>query len=439
MAQFLELVKAYSSTLRSLIFHTRLSAFTNPWSALATCPKLDKLDLKGVTVQSQDWTLFSQVSTNVHHLSLTNIDLLQESIGAIDDATIYTCIGNNTSPPRLRKLTLEGLLNTYSGQFPNEIVALIRMCHDLESLRWRTYKLPGGSGNFPSVRHINGCACPKLFNELLKSPWPLTALKSLDISHACLEDEEMASLLDRIRQLKTLKMSSTLFGPLSLQALTEERRALTRDGISGLIISQPRRLCNSIKFLNTDNCRNVTGTMIQTILESCPDLRGLSAGKVTVTEMAQGQSWACSKLEQLTIFLVADDDGDKRNEAYGTTSVRFMRLQQLVFERLNTLTNLQKLVLTNDRVRRRELRRIKTLDLRVDAGLGILTNLKNLRTLYFKSDIPQMMDIEEAVWIAKHWPRLSYMVGPWNQDKAVCHSMNKILKYVRNREPDRHK
>ncbi|KAF9158817.1 hypothetical protein BGX20_003217 [Mortierella sp. AD010] len=220
-----------------------------------------------------------------------------------------------------------------------------------------------------------------------------------------------------------LKASRTNFGPLCYNTLIGEGSALALDENLGTIVPQPRRLCKAIETLYIDNCPKMTGAMILRFLASCPNLKYFAADKVTVWEIARAQHWACKEMRHLEIYVCADDDWSEMNE---TASQGFMKMQRYAFEKLNTLTKLQKLVLTNG-VQEFGQRRKRTLDLRVRAGLGLLRGLKELREFSFLSEIPQMMNTEEALWIADHWPKIKCIEGPWNQDPEACMKMMAIV------------
>ncbi|KAF9357006.1 hypothetical protein BGX26_004380 [Mortierella sp. AD094] len=426
---FVKFVTTYSSTLRSIKIQAKVPSSSNLWNVLAGCPNLIDLDLTGHTVTEGDWPLLLQLWGRLRSLSFSRVTIAPRPESAYEVAcnpgTDVNVSGGGSGGVNLRgprELSLEGSNfrnSLVASDGAADLVALIRRNHKLESLRWRWTASRGLSGPFND-------ACRVFFQALSNSPWSLTALQSLDLQGAFVSDEILASILYQVYHLKTLKASRTKFGPLCFNALIGEGNALALEESLGTTLSQPRRLCKSVETLYIDSCQHVTGAMIQRLLASCPNLKYFAADKITVREIAWAQHWACKEMRHLEIYLSADDGNDEMNENYETTPPEFMKMQRHTFEKLNTLTKLQKLVLTNG-VGEYGQRRKKTLDLRVRAGLGLLRGLKELREFSFQSEIPQMMNTEEALWIADHWPRIKCIEGPWNQDAEAYRMMMAIV------------
>ncbi|KAF9104803.1 hypothetical protein BGX27_009937 [Mortierella sp. AM989] len=438
--QFMKLVENCSSTLRSVTIHLKTQRGISVWNVLAACPKLTELEIRGVNVAGDDWPLFLQVWGRVHTLSLSKMDMTprptitgETAEEATEDSDSNANGKSIAAPGGPRELSLEGTYRESSSISSNSMVALVRTCHSLESLRCRWED----SHLHPHLFHEFGLNPAndlrwRFLNTLTSDPWTLTALHSLDLSNSNASDIHLEALLNQIHHLKVLKATCTLFGPLSYNALIAEGSAPTRGDGSGVTLSQSRRHCKSIETLYIDGCSSVTGAMIQRFLASCPKLERFAADRITVTEIAQGQHWACSGLKHLDIYLAADDDGDKKNKAYGTRSIPFLKMQRFTFEKLNRLTKLERLVLTNDRGRS-DARMMKTLDMRMESGLCILRDLKSLREISFKSELPQKMDVEEAIWIADHWPNIKCVEGVLNKDEETSRMILAIIHPVTTR------
>ncbi|KAG0309859.1 hypothetical protein BGZ99_000764, partial [Dissophora globulifera] len=220
---------------------------------------------------------------------------------------------------------------------------------------------------------------------LAASPWTLLKLKNLDLFGVDFNDKDLAQLLGQMRQLESLEVSHTRFGRLSIEALLKRRAGIGRTGDGS---GTTYRLCDSVKSLRIDSCADVTGVLIQTLLESCPKMEFFQGGKVTVSEIARGKEWVCQGILDLSIYLEADEDYHSPE-----VSPEFLMKQRVVFARLGQLTKLRYLDLTNDTEATR------TLDLRLSAGMKSLANLKDLDQLFCTNDFGQRtpFDVPEIV------------------------------------------
>ncbi|KAG0003461.1 hypothetical protein BGZ79_000858 [Entomortierella chlamydospora] len=432
---FTTLIELSSATLQNLSIRSdsgQLEPGNNLWNALIQCSSLSYINFSGFKVPDENILQFIQIcgkalSISLSYMMISRLPPLRSvSDGASNDERISR---NFNILARPRELRMWGSFGTGIGLSPVEQAAMFRMCPNLESLTWRS----AGDGasslwlvlghESPMSDHArNFCA------TLSKDPWPLTALQSLDLSFCMMKDEDHATLISRVHRLKSYKAVCSQFGPLSLDALIGE----------GGQPSQRQQHRNTIETLFIDRCPSVTGNMILRILESCPNMKKLAADRITISEIAQGQSWICSGLESLEVYLAADDinrdeaggnDNSINNEsniAQDISSEEFQRMQRTVYIRLNSLTRLRKLALTNRTSQPCSEKR--TLDLRLQAGLGLLSNLRNLMELSFRLGVAQKMSVEEAHWITENWPKLKCMQGVWNEDESVYEEMKDIIK-----------
>ncbi|KAF9104802.1 hypothetical protein BGX27_009936 [Mortierella sp. AM989] len=421
---FLTLVRTYSSVLRNVTLYLNTEDFIpseDLWTALAQCPHLYELNLRGFKVPYAIIPQFLQACSRPEVLNIESIFMPRDSFtSSFPDGTDKDLV--ITGGPR--ELTMIG----YSDKFPRISAegqsTMIRKFRNLESLYWRGAEGAASLHSTLQKQSLRDIHDHRFLAALSKDPWPLHALHSLDFSDGSMEDEDLAALLNQIHRLKTLKATRTRFGQSCLQALTTKRIICGENGDTKRYGDQRlRRHCDSIETLLVNYCIGVTGTMIQQLLECCPKLINLAAGRITVAEIAAGHLWVCREMRRLEIDLDAGDGGKYFTDDHNQGTSEFSESQRCVYSRLNTLTKLQKLVLSQYSGRKRG----EALDLRLKAGLDLLTDLKDLRELSFDTLVPQMMDIEEASWVIENWPRIECMKGFRTSNKEVCELMKAII------------
>ncbi|KAF9351229.1 hypothetical protein BGX26_010722 [Mortierella sp. AD094] len=229
-----------------------------------------------------------------------------------------------------------------------------------------------------------------------------------------MDDESMANLIGQMLQLKVLKASDTQFGPLTFQAMQRDS------------LYQYRRVSffESIQDLQIHQCPCVTSSMIQTILESCPNLIKLSADKVTAMDIIRGREWACVGIRELSIYLQVSNDNE--NLGRKDFSNEDLEVHRFVYSRLAMLTRLQKLTLTQKEGFAYYIYK-RTLQLRLEAGLELLSGLKDLQSIVFSEDPHQTMRVDEAIWITENWPELRKFAGRPNDDEEICEKIKDVL------------
>ncbi|KAF9357337.1 hypothetical protein BGX34_009420 [Mortierella sp. NVP85] len=157
-------------------------------------------------------------------------------------------------------------------------------------------------------------------------------------------------------------------------------------------------------------------SVILDVLCSCPRLEVLRAGHVSARDIAERGPWACKQLRELEIwFRYAESEQD---------------LQQVVFERLSTLVQLECLDMKYEGSSYEE--DDFGLELRLDRGLGRLASLKQLMSLDFSSDSDDdsspELTVEDVRWMVENWGNLKRISGRLNSDKVVAAQLKKIIK-----------
>ncbi|KAF8928912.1 hypothetical protein BGZ58_009306 [Dissophora ornata] len=254
---------------------------------------------------------------------------------------------------------------------------------------------------------------------LAANPWTLPKLEALDLTSVHFHDNDFAQLLRQMRKLKSLKVSHTRFGRLSLLEMVKKR---ARHGTTGDGTGTTYTLCDSVTLLHLDDFPEVTGAMIQTLLASCPKLEVFLGGKVKVSEIAIGDEWVCKGVLHLCLYLEADEDYHAP-----PVSREFLNNQRNVFARLGRLTNLQGLQLTREWDDLNPTQVMQTLDLRLPAGMKSLANLKELEYLCFFHDCGQRTGLREVRWMVQHWPKLECVAGMTMIDDQTQARMAAVL------------
>jgi hypothetical protein len=95
-------------------------------------------------------------------------------------------------------------------------------------------------------------------------------------------------------------------------------------------------------------------------------------------------------------------------------------LQQCVFERLSTLTCLERLDLDRHYplTGRAALKAVETLDWRLRKGLDKLVTLTRLTSVCLSSHQPMNMSKSAAVWMIEHWLQLEVVRGRLGERKG---------------------
>lgn len=217
-------------------------------------------------------------------------------------------------------------------------------------------------------------------------------LELLHLDGIPVSDEVLAEVLRYMLRLKNLNANGTGFGPLSFQALVGTRRTeQTGEASKGSAESGRGRPCDSIEELDLTNCSDVTSVMVQAILENCPKLLKLSAERINISDINDGEDWVCTQLQAFNVHISADSYGH-----YG------------VFVQLSRLTKLQKLHIDEEF---NEDGQNPTLDLELTSGLDKLGGLKDLTTVTFLCEGASSVGLADICWMADNWPALESICG----------------------------
>ncbi|KAG0049423.1 hypothetical protein BGZ83_005773 [Gryganskiella cystojenkinii] len=174
---------------------------------------------------------------------------------------------------------------------------------------------------------------------------------------------------------------------------------------------------------------------IQRIMESCPHLRVLRAGHLSVGDIRRGQPWVCLGLQSLSLrFDLQEDrifDDNRSNtteteEMYVPTErerVDYARSQHYMFSQLSELVLLEELVSIPLQAAGPDYNETWHLDFQVRFGLDTLSSLKRLKRLEI-SFTRQQMHMGDVAWIVEHWKQLQTIEGSLTRDSQT----NAILK-----------
>ncbi|KAF9960200.1 hypothetical protein BGZ65_012660 [Modicella reniformis] len=257
---------------------------------------------------------------------------------------------------------------------------LLQHCPQLQYLHWRDSE----SVLFP---------LRKVAESLLRGQWP--HLEELDLTLYDSEDQDLAMMIEGITRLVTLHMEFSAFGPKSLQAMSKH--------------------FSTIRTLNVAVCMYVSSSMIQTILSSMPALESLKTDRIHYLDIVNGTPWVSLHLQQLIINV---DMGTRQKDSDNN----FAAHQRIVFERLSTLVRLRVLDLT----RTSPTKSARVLDLRLSAGLGALSTLRELESFSFKSHT-QQMSMDDIRWIITSWPQLRKISGRFAADPDHYYEIKHLL------------
>ncbi|KAF9190675.1 hypothetical protein BGZ51_008317 [Haplosporangium sp. Z 767] len=273
-----------------------------------------------------------------------------------------------------------------------EQLELIKKFPELETLSW---SLRGANQRFPAQEFqwsIKNGVWSKLESLCLYGDWS-------DCTRGFEEVQEVPS------SLKALKVVNYWIQPPVFSRVLDQ--------ISMTVVS-----------LILQSVYGYTSAMAQDIMTRCPCLKVLKLTFVSIEDIVQSPSrpWVCTQLEVLQITLVKSN---------GTP----LAWEQLVFERLSRLTRLKSLVLYSYTSKdypyppavRQAIDEGRTLDLRLEVGLGALSTLTELELLEWGPNL-QMMGMEEVEWMLMHWKKLSAVRGKVSGDPDRNQELRAALK-----------
>ncbi|KAF8927149.1 hypothetical protein BGZ58_010590 [Dissophora ornata] len=404
-----DFIAAHSSTLQEIAIYLWRCCTVKPpkdlWNAITQCSQLSSVKISNMTIPAESYSLLLQVCTKPSSLHIGDVNL--SACSEIQQQNSDNISSNSHVDPALeggpQKISVTGRFidedDDLALQGRNQGM-MIRHFHRVKSLELRGRKCEYDTA---------------LIEALSRNPWALPSLESLVFWRSDTTDSTLAGLSKLLPPLTALTLHDTHFGPLSLQALLMGQ-GLQPGGHSS-------QLCESLTTLRITKSYSVRSAMVQRLLESCPKLTSFTANAVTVTDIARGQEWVCRDLKELNVHIKADgqvDDEDPESKK------QFSEMQRLVFMKLGKLTKLERLYInyyypfTS--------MQMTTLDLRLEAGLDLLSGLINLKVFSFDSDFKQQMGVQEIIWITLHWRKLGHLAGRLNGSSSVVEEMQSILK-----------
>ncbi|KAF9120082.1 hypothetical protein BGX30_003386, partial [Mortierella sp. GBA39] len=249
-------------------------------------------------------------------------------------------------------------------------LSIVKRCPQLQSLEWDFYRYGGADfsadvfcGLFSTCPHFEG----------------------LNLGRS-MEDEHLASILDTCPSLQSL--TAKVYGDSYHQAF----QSLTRHFAT-------------LAVLHLEGFNGITSTMNLRVLTSCFGLTEFSSteleardvlGVIDIDDYEDGfnaqqalhpQDWACINLKSLKLYICG-----LRGRRTGW--------QQMVLRQLARLTKLQdlRIGIAYGRQTSRD-----GIDLRLEAGLDILSSLESLADLHIDY-LWQQMDEQDVRWMLRAWP-----------------------------------
>ncbi|KAG0365834.1 hypothetical protein BGZ54_006167 [Gamsiella multidivaricata] len=185
-----------------------------------------------------------------------------------------------------------------------------------------------------------------------------------------------------------------------------------------------------LTIVDVNQCPGLTSAMCQTILVSCTELRIFSADtlhardilgltvegdKINEGELVhEPQAWVCTKLQQLTLY-ICGLEGKPAD------------WQRLILRQLAKLTRLTFLSIVPEDGNWNGTEDSRDgLDLRIEAGLGILSSLKLLDSIEF-TGLWQQMEEQDLRWMLDAWPRLRDVGGKVHHSEERRLELEKIF------------
>ncbi|KAF9559197.1 hypothetical protein EC968_006676 [Mortierella alpina] len=270
--------------------------------------------------------------------------------------------------PRIKSLTLEDGYpsNVFLGlESHMELLCLVPGLLRLDwKVLWSNLELEG----FQQLLHRKDVMFPKL--------------RSLCIYGAFFTDEKIASILEHAPVLTRFSDNSMRAGSLTFSRLKNDH-------------------FGALDTLSVIGCASFTSPVVLEVLSSCPKLRVFTATYISVTDIVQSpQPWVCSRLERLEVWIAKPTKCPTEWE-------------REVFKRISQFEFLEELHLhqsdhawlatswTDD---------TRPLDMTLASGLGLLTGLVRLRSLWMMQR-GQELDREDIEFMLEHWKGLRDVRG----------------------------
>ncbi|KAG0297823.1 hypothetical protein BGZ97_004219 [Linnemannia gamsii] len=372
-------------------------------SIIRLCPRVKNLTLTNATPcpAVQLWEAVFSTLESPQRLSVTCMDptdnpsmqAFWRACSRFEELELvgFDILSTNDLPtllfPRLKSLTQQ-LSPYYRYTIGHEgHLAWMMRCPNLTALEWRA-----SCSSFPGW---------ELVEAILHNTWPL--LDSFELIGTRFEDETSALMLEHLPPLQVFRLPSRHLSELSFDQLQ-------------------RRHFATLRVLDMNGCGEFTGDMVLSVLSGCPFLEDFSASYFTASGLSKRdpsrRAWVCLGLRRLKVFIAGD--------------WKHPEVDQLVFEQLSKLVQLEELDLGDDPLRdldgnlRKELRYQGGLQLRLDSGLDRLAGLKNLYAVEFRGTV-QTIRVEEIEWMLESWPQLEEVSGELSGNSKTHEVLKEML------------
>ncbi|KAG0057109.1 hypothetical protein BGZ83_001543 [Gryganskiella cystojenkinii] len=342
-----------------------------------------------------------------------------------------------------------------------EQLRILSYCTELSRLYW-TFAMRQGDDT-------EGSSFPRAeFLRLIRAQtWPL--LRELRLKGVDFDDNEISQILDGLLQQRehnrdschnddqrdTMTLSNNSSnnnnnrssrGHLvyrSYQASSSmEKFSVSGHGFGFRAIHSLSQHFATLQWVDISGGANRTSHALQSILQSCPGLKGIEGDILRVSDMALGKPWVCLGLTYFGADIVVNSvevnpsrertphhpgqilESEQQLKLGGSAHpTPTMTGHDFVYEQLSRLTILQDLNLhgmykslsSNEKDYDESHQRLR-LDL--DHGLNRLADLKRVQQLFFRR--PQNMTMREMDWIQRHWCGLRQISWEMNgSDTAI--------------------
>ncbi|KAF9291112.1 hypothetical protein BGZ74_000411, partial [Mortierella antarctica] len=295
------------------------SATDNFWAAVSS---IARVEISNMQMSEQDIRTFWTGCKTIQELSIDNVGPIDD----IDNTCFFTGAQESAVYLDLRKIAV------LDRMFDSPAVSLIQFlsrqqCPNLTSLTMAC-----------SWLMLRSTA--RSFIAVLEQGY-LPRLEDLTLTHNIL-DAELSSCLRALNPLLHLNCAWSKFGPQALAALDSHFATL--------------------QTLQLSECSQVTGDMIQKVLESCPMLSELIADDIHAPQIQQGRPWVCLGLKRFSVSVFVDS----------RTAKNVRKQSQTVFAQLGLLTRLEMLTVGTNRHDFGRVPKFQGLDFRLESGMDQL-------------------------------------------------------------------
>ncbi|KAI8601858.1 hypothetical protein EDD21DRAFT_95431 [Dissophora ornata] len=399
------------------------------WNSISSCARLTSITLCSVTVPESQAAVFWKALSNVERLRLKRTTLSMQNWAKIqiqarkrthdDDGGI---IPWDPALPRLKSLSMFYI----SGVSPIVQIWLTQNSPELESLTWHG---ANKAGEFLDLA------------MLLKNRdqfWRWDNLHSMDLlghGNLSLSDSVLYKLLTEVMSSSSSSSSSSHGSNGTSGGDSGSSSGVQRLAMPGCVFSAgafkalTMHHSQTVRELDLVKVLQIKSRMVQQILESFLNLEKISVNYVMAADIVEGKSWGCNRLKLLKTDIVFDELPEQITEQDGVIKdeAKDMNRRQLVavYKQLGMLDQLEVLDLKTTTAYN-PLCPGQWLDLRMEAGLGLLQGLARLRWFMFPG-AHQRMGRKEALWMMEHWTGLAHIYGRISPDLAVVDEMEALF------------